>query len=157
MQPVFGNYKLIPATNLQTAEIQYIVSSVLEEYGLEIGEIDFCLEDVEKYYFENGGYFGVLLDENEEIVATAGLLNLGEKSAELRKMYLLSKHRGKGLGKFMLTALIDKARDLGFKRIELETASVLIEAIDLYKKFGFRAFDSNHIADRCDQAYELTI
>jgi putative acetyltransferase len=157
MESAFRNYKLVAATNLQTAEIQALVFYVLEEYGLEMGNIDFCLKDVEKHYFEKGGYFGVLLDENKKVVATAGLLNLGENSAELRKMYLLSNHRGKGLGKFMLTALIEKARDLGFKRIELETASVLIEAINLYKKFGFKGFDSNHIAKRCDQAYELVI
>ena len=157
MKQSFGKYKLLPATNQQTKEIKTLVFSVLEEYGLKTGAVDFCLEDVNLHYFQKGGFFGVLLDENEQIVATAGLYNIDGKSAEIRKMYLYRAHRGKGLGQFMLASLIEKAKELGFERIELETAAVLKEAIGLYKKFGFQAYKAKHIAARCDQAYELIL
>lgn len=153
----FGNYKLVQGSSQQTNEIQNLVFNVLNEYGLKQGEIDFCLKDVDLHYFQKGGYFGVLLDQNDKIVATGGLYKLDDQSVELRKMYLSSEHRGKGLGKFLLKALIEKAKELGFKRIELETASVLKEAIGLYQKFGFQPFNSDHIAARCDQAYELIL
>ena len=151
------NYQLLPANNQQTEAIQNVVFSVLREYGLEPGAIDFCLENIELNYFQKGGHFYVLVDEHNTIVATGGLYAIDKDNAEIRKMYLLPEHRGQGLGKWILTALIDKAKELGFQRIELETASVLKEAIGLYKKFGFQAFCPPHIAARCDQAYELRL
>ena len=50
-----------------------------------------------------------------------------------------------------------EARRLGFGRIILETASVLKEAIDLYKKYGFQPYHASHCAARCDQTYELSL
>ncbi len=157
MEKKKGNYTLIPATNAYTKVMKRLVFDVLVEYGLEPGAIDFCLDDVEKHYFERGGYFVVILDENATIVGTGGLYPLENGSLELRKMYLLSAHRGKGLGQWMLTTLLEKARALGFERVELDTASVLKEAISLYKKNGFQSFESDHIVARCDQAYELIL
>ena len=116
-----------------------------------------CLDDIALNYTQNGGYFALLLDKKNRIIATGGLYKLDEKSVELRKMYLYPAHRGKGLGKFMLSALIEKAKELGYTRIELETASVLKEAISLYKKFGFQLIHPKHISDRCDQAYEMIL
>ena len=82
---------------------------------------------------------------------------MNDQRAEIRKMYLLPEHRGKGLGKMILQVLINQAKALGFKSIELETASILKEAIGLYQKFGFQPYASPHIAARCDQAYELIL
>jgi GNAT superfamily N-acetyltransferase len=149
------NYKWEAADNRDSLQIQHLVFSVLREYGLEPGAIDFCLKDIDLHYFKKGGFFGILMDENNEIVATAGLYPIGNNSAEIRKMYLHKDHRGKGLGKFILKEMINKAMELNFNRLELETASVLKEAISLYKKHGFRPFISSHISPRCDQAYEL--
>lgn len=157
MEKKRGNYTLIRANNSYTTVMKQLVFDVLVEYGLKPGAIDFCLDDVEKHYFERGGYFVVILDENAKIVATGGLYPLENGSLELRKMYLLAAHRGKGLGQWLLTNLLEKARELGFKRVELDTASVLKEAISLYKKNGFQLFESDHIVARCDQAYELIL
>ena len=75
---------------------------------------------------------------------------------ELRKMYLAKSERGKGLGKALLEHSINKAKELGFKKITLETASVLKEAIALYLKYGFKPFEGENCA-RCDQSYYLDI
>lgn len=152
-----GSYTLIPANNGYTEVMKKLVFDVLLEYGLQPGAIDFCLDNVEKHYFERGGHFLVVLDQEGKVIGTGGLYPLDTQSLELRKMYLLSEHRGKGLGQWMLTNLLDKARELGFQRIELDTASVLKEAIGLYKKNGFQPFESDHIVARCDQAYELIL
>ena len=72
-------------------------------------------------------------------------------------MYLSPTQRGKGLGKIMLDRALQKARALNFNRVELETASVLKEAIGLYQKRGFKPITGRHLATRCDQAFELHI
>jgi putative acetyltransferase len=50
---------------------------------------------------------------------------------------------------------LKKAKEMGFERVLLETASPLVEAIGLYKWFGFQVYEPEHMAHRCDQAMEL--
>lgn len=147
-----------PATNLDTDGIKGVVFGVLIEYGLEpdSGSTDEDLESIDDHYWKKGGYFGVV-EEGSCIVATLGLYRIDGSTCELRKMYALPSQRGKGLGKSLMEFALTKAREMGFKRVVLETASPLKEAIGLYKRFGFREFKSEHMAPRCDQAMELQL
>ena len=72
-------------------------------------------------------------------------------------MYLLRDHRGRGLGKRLLDHALANARQLGFKTVILETASVLKEAITLYERHGFTPYHPDHLSTRCDQAYRLIL
>jgi putative acetyltransferase len=141
---------------LDSNGIKIVVFGVLKEYGLvpDPGSTDKDLDSIESYYSENGGYFGVV-EELNYIVATIGLYRVDETTCELRKMYVLPNFRGKGLGKNLMEFALKKAKEMGFKRVVLETASPLKEAIGLYKRFGFQEFEPKHMALRCDQAMEL--
>ncbi len=147
-----------PATNADSDEIKAVVFGVLKEYGLQLdpGSTDEDLDAIEAHYFENGGYFGVV-EEANRIVATIGLYRVNKTTCELRKMYALPNQRGKGLGKKLMEFALAKAREMGFKRVVLETASPLKEAIGLYRRFGFQEFKPEHMASRCDQAMELVL
>jgi len=57
----------------------------------------------------------------------------------------------------LLEDALAKARQLGFARITLETASVLKEAIRLYESYGFKPYTPDHLSRRCDQAYVLDL
>jgi hypothetical protein len=46
---------------------------------------------------------------------------------------------------------------MGFKRMILETASALEEAIALYKSYGLVEYRPDHLSSRCDQAYMLEL
>ena len=147
-----------PAANSDSDEIKAVVFGVLKEYGLEpdSGSTDKDLESIDSHYWQNGGYFGVV-EEGNCIVATIGLYRVDEKTCELRKMYALPSQRGKGLGKKLMEFALKKASEMGFKRVILETATPLKEAIGLYKRFGFQEFEPKHLASRCDQAMELDL
>jgi putative acetyltransferase len=56
---------------------------------------------------------------------------------ELVKMYLLPSARGKGLGKALIEGAFDRARNLGYRKMYLETMPELKTAIGMYKKMGF--------------------
>lgn len=147
---------LRPATNADSEQIKFVVFSVLKEYGLkpDSGSTDKDLDSIEQNYFANNGFFGVV-EENGSIVATVGLHKVDGDTCELRKMHSLPTQRGKGLGKAMIEFALSKAKELGYKRVVLETASPLKEAIGLYKKYGFKEYCSDHLAARCDQAFEI--
>ncbi|MHC4558133.1 MAG: GNAT family N-acetyltransferase [Planctomycetota bacterium] len=151
--------RLRPANNKDCEEITSLVYSILEEYNLkpDPASTDADIKDIEYSYFEQGGTFYVLEEKDGSIIGAYGLYPVGRKTCELRKMYLHSSHRGRGLGKLLLESALSKARQLGFKRITLETASVLKEAIALYKSYGFLEYTPEHLSSRCDQAYLLEL
>ncbi|MFM6924584.1 MAG: GNAT family N-acetyltransferase [Ferruginibacter sp.] len=63
--------------------------------------------------------------------------NLDAGTCELVKLYLSANARGKGVGKILMEKCISAARDMGYKKIYLETMPELTIAIPLYEKFGF--------------------
>ncbi len=152
-----NNYSYFEAKNSHGEIANEIIFSVLNEYGIGgfTHHSDDSLNQIEQSFA--GGYFGLIKNKNEEIVGTFGLYKLSETNCEIRKMYLLPQARGNGLGKWMVNFLIEKARELGYQKIELDTASVLLEAIELYKKMGFKEVEACNDSPRCDRAFEMMI
>ena len=52
-------------------------------------------------------------------------------------MGIVSSYRGRGIGKQLLAACLEKAKAKGITRVELEVRSDNFAAIGLYKKLGF--------------------
>ena len=155
-----NNYLIRPANNTDISSIKNVVFTSLIEHGLipEVFGKDKYLNDVEKNYFNALGYFGVLIEiDTQAVVGTFGLINIDKTTCELQKMYLTTRLRGKGLGKLMMDAAIEKAKQLKYKKIVLETVSQLQTAIALYKKFGFVEITPAIINKRVDQAFELKL
>ena len=151
--------RLRPANNKDGDNIADLVYGVLREYDLtpDPACTDADIKDIESSYFGRGGKFFVLETEDGSIIGAYGLYPVDEHTCELRKMYLQKAYRGKGLGKFLLEDALSIARQLRFERMILETASVLKEAIALYKSYGFIEYDPQHMSSRCDQAYLLEL
>ena len=101
--------------------------------------------------------FEVVVDATGEVVGTVGLLPLDDGRCELRKLYVAKEHRGRGLGKRLVQDALEKAKALGFRRVELETAGVLEVAGRLYESFGFRPFVPPHFSARSDRGYVLEL
>jgi putative acetyltransferase len=148
-----------PATNADAEAVRTLVFGVLREYGLQPSpqDTDADLFDIESSYFARGGRFDVLVAARVNVVGTVGLYPTGGGTVELRKMYLHKDLRGMGHGRRLLEHAIAAARLMGFGRVTLETASVLKEAVALYARHGFRPCQSDHMAARCDQTFELIL
>lgn len=149
------SYHFRAATNDDRPAIEALVFGVLAEYGLrpDPGGTDADLQDLHESYHAAGGAFDVLTDGQGQVVGTVGLHRVSATTCELRKMYLARAVRGQGWGRRLLEHALAQAKALGFTRVELETASVLREAVALYERFGFRRFEPEHLAARCDAAY----
>jgi len=157
---LYKDFLIRPAKNEDIPAIKKVVFTVLEEYGLKPDENgkDDDLNNVEKSYFSRNGYFGVAVNINSnEIAGTIGLYAINSEVCELRKMYLQNECRGRGLGKFMLEAMIDTARRKAFGKVVLETISPLKVAIAMYKNAGFIEVIPKEINERTDRAFELIL
>ena len=77
---------------------------------------------------------------NNKIVGGAGIYptdGLPNDTCELVKMYLVPKARGLGLGRILIEKCLQQAKDLGNKKIYLESMPELRQALKVYEKFGF--------------------
>jgi putative acetyltransferase len=157
--PNHDHLNLRTATNQDIPQITALVAGVLAEHGLQISrqDTDADLQDIEKNYLAAGGVFEVIEDDRQELLGTAGLYPLDRATCELRKMYFAPALRGLGLGHFILERLLEQARSRGFKRVTLETSSVLKAANHLYVKYGFRPVEKAHLPARADVAYSLDL
>lgn len=147
------------ATNQDSKEIISLIANVLKEYNLPLflDSSDAELYDIWGNYFATGGMFKVLETDEGKIIGTVALRGINKKMSELRRMYLLPEYRGKGYGKYLLLVALSRAKSLGFSQVILDTSSSLTEAINLYKKFGFRPtqpLESNH---SCDKFFTLDL
>ncbi len=151
--------RLRPANNKDREKITELVYSILQEYNLkpDPAATDADIKDIEQSYFERGGTFCVLEEKDGSVIGAYGLYPVDRQTCELRKMYLYNSYRGKGLGKLLLEDALSRARQMGFKKMTLETASVLKEAISLYKSYGFVEYQPEHLSSRCDQAFILEL
>ena len=150
---------LRPANNADGPAVKQLIFRILTDYNLppDPNGTDADLADLAGSYAERGGSFHVLQTAEGEIIGTVGIYRASADVCELRKMYLSRQHRGQGLGKRLLEHGLAEARRLGFRRVTLETASVLKEAIGLYLRYGFRPYTPEHLVPRCDQAYFLDL
>lgn len=139
--------------------LSLLVRDVLVEYGLppDPKGTDADILDVEHNYHAKGGEFEVLVDNGGDIQGCYGLFPLAPDVCELRKMYFRPHIRGHGWGRAVLRRAIARARGLGFAEIRLETASVLKEAIGLYRAFGFEQETDTPDVKRCDAVYRLRL
>ena len=155
-----NEFQIRTATNHDIPSIKNVVFLSLKEFGLNPDPKgkDKDLNDIENSYLSNNGFFGVVVNtETDQVVGCFGLYPISQHICELRKMYLLKETRGKGLGKLILDKAVLTAREKHFKKIILETISVLTTAIFLYKRYGFKEIKPKEINARVDQAFELEI
>ncbi|HMS35037.1 MAG TPA: GNAT family N-acetyltransferase [Ignavibacteria bacterium] len=83
-------------------------------------------------------------EENEEIFGCCGVYptkGLDKDCAELVKFYLSSNARGKGIGKALMQQSIQSAKDLGFKKLYLESLPEFSKAVCMYERSGFERLD----------------
>jgi putative acetyltransferase len=135
--------------------VSHIISNVLQEYNLtwQPEEADKDVVEIEHFYLKTGGEFWVV-EKEQKLIGTAAYypISRGENAVEIRKMYLLSIARRKGLGKYLLQELENAIFKRGFREIWLETASVLKEAVCLYENNGYQPTTEVE-TKRCDRAY----
>ncbi|HEY4225619.1 MAG TPA: GNAT family N-acetyltransferase [Pseudolysinimonas sp.] len=84
----------------------------------------------------HGRFF--LAMSGDEVLACGGLVWIDETTAELKRMWVDPAARGRGLASRLLEFLEQTAATSGRARILLDTNPVLLEAIAMYRKNGYR-------------------
>jgi GNAT superfamily N-acetyltransferase len=85
-----------------------------------------------------GGGF-VVLWEDGSAVAGGGVKRLDERACEIKRMYVVPAARGRGVGRALLAALEDMARELGYAVARLDTGAKQPRARRMYERAGYAA------------------
>lgn len=98
---------------------------------------DFYLADpARRFYY-------ILADEADGVLGGIGLAEFPLRAgcAELQKLYLADRVKGRGLGYELVARIEDKARALGYREMYLETHDNLTAAIHLYQKCAYHEIE----------------
>jgi len=115
------------------------------------------LGDPETHVLAPGGAILMALEGNEA-VGTGALIPIGPHEFELAKMAVTPRAQGRGVGRRLCVALIEQARRMGARRIELVSQTTLAPAIALYRSLGFREIPLGEVAyRRANIRMELTL
>lgn len=108
----------------------------LEKYFAVEPVDEIMLSNPRKEIIDKGGYI-FFAEDNDEIVGTVALINLGGSSFELGKMAVTEKVQGLGIGKRLMEHCLEFAKQNGAKKVLLYSNRKLGSAIHLYTKYGF--------------------
>lgn len=106
---------------------------------------DFEVEDIDRetlgkpeHYFLKAGGAVLLAEKDGEIIGTVALQPFGNGAFELAKMTVAEQARGLKIGERLCAAALDRARQLGAKKVFLYSNTKAYQALNLYFKLGFR-------------------
>ncbi len=106
-----------------------IVGMPLDAY-IEYAASIICPNDV-----VHGAYY--LLTVDGVAVGMGGLRQLPDGHGEIVRIYVDPKHRAKGLGSMLMHRLVTEAKELGYRRLYLDTGVFMKSAHRLYESCGF--------------------
>lgn len=91
--------------------------------------------------------------DEDTLLGCGALRQLDAKQGEIKSMHTYESHRGKGIGRQMVSHIIDVARERKYSRLSLETArfDAYAPARQLYHQFGFQECEpfGAYSADPC--------
>ena len=105
-------------------------------FTLEPHDVE-MLDDPEGYILQGGGHI-LMAELDGQIVGTVALIREAPDRYELAKMAVTDAAQGRGVGRALGEAAIEKARELNAKRLVLESNRRLAPALALYRSLGFR-------------------
>lgn len=76
--------------------------------------------------------------QGKKVVGEYVLTKLNEDTVELKNIAVDKEFQGKGIGKMLVLDAIKKAKEAGFKKIEVGTGNSSFSQLALYQKCGFR-------------------
>ncbi|HSY07504.1 MAG TPA: GNAT family N-acetyltransferase [Steroidobacteraceae bacterium] len=91
--------------------------------------------DVDEVCAARGAFLVGYVDAQS--VACGAIRCIDAQAAEIKRMYVIPAARGRGFSKLMLAALEEHARQLGMRRLVLETGPRQLAALALYRHAGF--------------------
>jgi GNAT superfamily N-acetyltransferase len=117
--------------------VRDFVFATLRSYGIEPDPNDLDADVVAFGTAGDGPVAEFVAEVDGMAVGSVALSPRGDGVAWLSKLFVNAGYRGRGLGRALLARAVDEARRRGYRRIDLETRTVFLEAVHLYEATGW--------------------
>lgn len=126
----------IQEVSIVSDDAQSLIALLDQELRGEYAPEHMHTVDFEPFH-RDGGIFIVAYDAVTP-VGCGALRPITDSEIELKRMYVAESNRGRGVSREILEYLENKARQLGFSKLLLETGDQQHAAIGLYEKSGYQ-------------------
>lgn len=140
--------KIRPVIKRDIPQIIKLISDIWAEYDCVFdvkAEENHLLAPDEYYRAREGGFW--VAENSGKIVATVAVQMLGEKTAELKSLYVHQDFRRQGLGQKLSEFTILFATAKGASEMILWTDTRFTKAHELYKRLGFKQVSERDLND----------
>jgi putative acetyltransferase len=121
-------------------------------FNVDFQDVDTELAELQVRYGPPGGR-GLIARVDAAAMGFVGIQEFGPGAGELKRMYVRPAARGLGLGRALAVAGVKAARELGYRRLLLDTVASLQEAIHVYESLGFVPIEPYRHNPRPDARY----
>jgi len=138
--------------------IQWLKEKAKQEYGISVN-LDTTLQSFMKgfdaFYPPRGRMY--LSKVEGEMVGIGCLKQLDNNVGEIKRMFVKSEYRGRGIGKMILDTLLADARSIGYTKVRLDSPKFSIEAHGLYQSMGFRFIEPYQGSEGAEAGADLAV
>ncbi|WP_210330754.1 GNAT family N-acetyltransferase [Aliikangiella sp. G2MR2-5] len=111
-------------------------------------KVDLCFQSFEqelatlpgKYAAPDGAIY--LAYYQGKAVGCVAVRPIKDDICEMKRLYVKPEVQGLAIGRKLATLVIEKAKRIGYKRMQLDTLERLQAALSLYESLGFKRIDS---------------
>lgn len=129
--------------NAESPELIGTVRELFVEYSESLG-VDLCFqgfaEELAKlpgdYARPTGRLFVAL--EGDRGAGCGALRQIGDDACEMKRLYVRPADQGRGVGRELIDALMNSAREIDYARMRLDTLPSMTKAIAIYRTLGFK-------------------
>ena len=106
------------------------------DMDLSFQDIDLEMKTFSTMYAPPRGIF-LLSKVDGQLAGGVGYRSLGGGVCEMKRLFVYETYQGQGIGRALCHELIDLAVTSGYRLMRLDTLGHMLEAIALYRSFGF--------------------
>lgn len=140
------NFEAFKKLNLEVQKIHYDIDKSIfkspDDIEFDLAEFNKNINSQEYEILlacnENNSVIGYILIEFVHL--NESLLKHERKFVLIHQLVVSSDFRNKGIGKKLVSEVINQSKDLGFSRFEIDVWSDNNSAKMMYQKFGFKTF-----------------
>ena len=133
---VDDSLQIIPFCKALAVEFRNLNLAWISKYFAIEPTDEAVLSNPKEHIIDKGGHIFFAAFDGE-IAGTFALMKEDDNVFELSKMAVSEKFQGRKIGNKLLKFAIEKAREIGARKLILFSNTMLAPAIHLYKKYGF--------------------
>ena len=124
-----------------TADLEAVQGLFREYQSLE--EVDLCFQGFDAEVRGLPGHYAppkgrlIVAVSDQVPVGCVALRAVDDSRCEMKRLFVRPIARGKGVGKSLLSFILDEARVIGYSEMVLDTLPTMIDAQRMYEESGF--------------------